>query len=57
MDTVAKIRKISEPDSGIPDLRAVPLSELIAVNAEMLGRILPDTGGSSVPVASFGSFI
>lgn len=57
MNTVVKIRKISEPDSGIPDLRVVPLSELIAVNAEMLGRILPNTGGSGAPVSSFGSCI
>jgi FXSXX-COOH protein len=51
MDTT--VEQTSEPASGMPDLRAVPLAELAAADLRALKRIVPSPARPRVPVAAF----
>lgn len=55
MDTT--VETTSEPASGMPDLRAVPLSELAASDLGALKRIVPSPARPRVAVAAFQASI
>lgn len=47
----------SEPSSGMPDLRTVPLADLAAGDIGALSRIVPSSASPRVSVAAFQSGI
>jgi hypothetical protein len=51
MDTT--VEPMSEPTSGMPDLRSVPLAELAAADLGALRRIVPSPSRPHVSVAAF----
>ena len=52
---------ISAVPSAVADLRGIPLAEMPALGLDVLGRtigrVLPDSSASPVPVAAFQSSI
>lgn len=51
METI--VEPTSEPSSGMPDLRAVPLADLAATDLRALKRIVPSPSRPRVSVAAF----